>query len=481
MSDFYHGARASQRETSVSTPITAESGLPFVVDLAPVHTVGGKVNEPILCNSYAEAVSAFGYSDDWEKYPICEVIHSHFKLYGMSPVVLVNVLDPETHKKNVAASDLELTNGRLELPFEAIRDSVVVKEGSGTATYVPDADYELFYSGEKLVIEVVEGGAIPDGAGSLSVSYAEVDPSAVTKYDVIGGYDPVTKKNSGFELIDKVFPKYLVVPDLLLSPGWSSDSEVAAIMAAKAENISGLFEGKALIDADSSTVRHYSDVTAWKSKNNIMNKTEILLWPMVALSGRKYHSSVHAAGLMAKVDADNGGCPCESPSNKSLQIDSTVLADGTEVVLGLADANYLNSVGVVTAMNSVGGFVLWGNCNACYPGNTDVKDFFIPVSRMFGWVAGSVIRTYWSKVDKKMNRRLIDSIADAVNIWLNGLTAEEKILGGRIEFLDSENSDADLMAGKLTFHIYMTPTSPTQEINFVLEYDVNYVTSALAA
>ena len=36
-----------------------------------------------------------------------------------------------------------------------------------------------------------------------------------------------------------------------------------------------------------------------------------------------------------------------------------------------------------------------------------------------------------------------------------------------------------LMAGKIKLHVYMTPPSPAQEIDFVLEYDASYVTSAL--
>ena len=117
---------------------------------------------------------------------------------------------------------------------------------------------------------------------------------------------------------------------------------------------------------------------------------------------------------------------------------------------------------------------------ACFPSNTDVKDYFISVSRMFGWVANSVILTYWSKIDKRLDRRLIDNIADSLNIWLNGLVSEEKLLGGRVEFRESENSQVALMAGKAVFHIFMTPASPAQEIEFVLEYDVEY-TSALFA
>ena len=38
-----------------------------------------------------------------------------------------------------------------------------------------------------------------------------------------------------------------------------------------------------------------------------------------------------------------------------------------------------------------------------------------------------------------------------------------------------------LMAGIVKIHVYMTPPSPAQEIDFVLEYDSSYVTSALTA
>ena len=47
--------------------------------------------------------------------------------------------------------------------------------------------------------------------------------------------------------------------------------------------------------------------------------------------------------------------------------------------------------------------------------------------------------------------------------------------------LESENPLTDLMAGIVKIHIYMTPPSPAQEIDFILEYDTSYVTSALQA
>ena len=479
---YFHGVSTRKEATSISTPVTAGAGIVFAVGTAPVHTVGGGVNVPVMANNYAEAAAALGFSDDWGKFTLCEVLYSQFQLYKVAPVFFVNVLDPTKHKKEVAAADLDVIDGKVLLPLEAIDSTVTVKESGGAAEYAADTDYALFYEGANLVLEVLDGGAIPAGTAKLNVAYNAVDPSKVTKAEIIGGFNVSTKQTTGLELIDSVFPKYGIVPDLVLAPGWSEDAEVAAIMSAKAEAINGVFkENKALIDVDTAEVRYYSDVPAWKKKKNITAPEQILCWPMVKLGDRTYHLSTQAAGLMGQVDADNGDCPCESPSNKKLQADSAILADGTEILLDLQGANYLNSQGIVTALNFYGGFKLWGNETACFPSNTDVTDYFICVGRMFGWVAKSVVLTYWDKVDNMLNRRLIDSIVDSLNIWLNGLVSEEKLLGGRVEFKEEENSTVSLMAGRATFHIYITPPSPAKELEFVLEYDAAYVSAALTA
>ena len=65
MANYFHGVSTRQNDTSISTPVTADSGIAFVVGAAPGHTVGGAPNDPIMCQSYAEAVAALGYSDDW--------------------------------------------------------------------------------------------------------------------------------------------------------------------------------------------------------------------------------------------------------------------------------------------------------------------------------------------------------------------------------------------------------------------------------
>lgn len=485
---YFHGAKASKIGTSISTPVTADSCIHFIVGTAPVHMVNGKVNEPVYVSSYAEAVKAMGYSDDWEKYDICEEIYSSFKLYQNGPIIMVNVLDPNKHLTGeTEAEDIKLLNGVLELPLEALAETVMVKGyGAGdalTEEYQRGTDYELLYTDGVLRLERIEDGAIQSDNATLNIKYNAIDPSKVTKKDIIGGYDINTKKSSGFELVDFVFPKFRTIPTIFLAPNFSHDSEVAAIMAAKAESINGLFKGKAIIDIDTKQATTYTEAVEWKTKNNIVQPSELLVWPMLKLGDRIFHYSTQLAGLMAKTDANEdmgGGTPCESASNKTLQIDSLVLEDGTEVLLDLVKANYLNSQGIITGLNFIGGFVSWGNETACYPSNTDVTDYFYNVSRMFGWVGNSIILSMWNKVDRNLRPRLIESITQSLNIWLNGLTAEERILGGRVEFLEEENPETDLMAGMVQFHIFLTPCSPAKELDFVLEYDVSYLETLFA-
>lgn len=475
MATVTHGIGTSKQATSVSTPNVAASGIVFAVGAAPVQTVGGKVNEVIMANSYEEAVSALGYSDDWEKYGLCEVVYTMFQLYQQSPVFLVNVLDPAKHKKKTTESYTP-ENNQIRLPLEAIASSINIAEKTA------GEDYEVFYDETACVIEFAE-----DVTAETSVTFDEVDTTKLAKADVIGGYEVSTHKNKGLELIDDVFAKYTEAPDLIICPNWSKDSEVAAVMSAKAENINGLFEAHAIIDVDTAATggaTYYSDVPAWKKSKNIMKANELLCFPKLKLGDRAFNYSSQLAGLIAQTDnteALGGGTPCESASNKTLQADSMVLEDGTEVVLDIQKANYLNDNGVITALNFYNGWVSWGNWSACYPANTDPVDYFYCISRMFKWVAKTVTLSYWNYVDRKLTRRLIDTILQGVNDWLNSLTAEEIILGGRVEMREDENTTTSLMAGKVKFHVYITPPSPMVQMEYTLEYDVSYLQNLLAA
>lgn len=473
---YKHGVYASEVPTAVTPPASVNS-VPIVIGTAPVHLSKRSsvpVNEPVLCYTYAEAVEAFGYSDDW-RYTVCEAVYSHFALYAMAPIVLINVLDPAKHKTAVTDETVTFENGLATVSVQGVlADTVIVKSDDGATTYVRGTDYELDYDDAgQLVMQRLASGSIPAGA-ALKVSYDKLDPDAVTASDIIGGIDG-NGRPTGLELIDQVFPRFRQVPSLILAPGYSHEPAVAAVMTAKASAINGLFRAVALTDLPAD--KSYTDVAAWKESNSYTSPRQIDCWPLVKLGEKTFHLSTQLAGVICATDAAHGGLPYVSPSNQSMKADSAVLKDGSPLFLGPDQAAYLNGNGIVTALNFVGGWMAWGNRTGAYPANTDPKDSFIPVRRMLDWISNTVILSYWQRLDGPITRRLTEAVTDSINLWLNGLVATGALLGGRIEFRADENPDTDLMDGIVRFHLYVTPPSPAREIDFVVEYDTSYLSS----
>lgn len=479
---YKHGIYGSEIPTSLLPMTESDAGLPVVFGTAPVHlaTDAAKPNTPVLCYTLKEAKKKFGYSDDFDSYTLCEAMSSHFALYGMAPIVFVNVLDTsnDDHTQKVTGEKVTLTSlvAKLDASQAVLLDTLVVKATADGTALVSGTDYTAAYNDDnKLVITALDGGALAS-ATEAYIDYTALKPSGVTASNIVGG------DGKGLELVSEVFPRFGLVPGTLIAPKFSSDSTVAAVMKAKTENINGCFEAIAIADAPSKKdstfdLTDYTKVSEWKNKMNYVDERLILCWPMLSLGGVKYHMSTQLASLLCKSDSEHDNVPYWSASNQSVQADSAVTENGEEVYLGVDQADYLNGNGVVTAINFIGGWKAWGNRTTAYPSNTDVKDAFIPIRRMFNWVNNTLITTFWSKIDNPTNKRLISTIVDSANIWFNGLVAKRYLLGGRVEFREDENTTTDLMDGKIYFHVYITPPSPARDIEFVQEYDPNYIST----
>ncbi len=480
---YKHGIYGQEVATSLVPMTETDAGLIVAFGTAPVHLASDPVaaHTPVLCNTYAEAVAAMGYSDDFEKYTLCEVINSQFSLFNMAPIVLVNVLDSTKHVKSNSQSEYNVVEKVATIADPVLLDTLkVYTNAEKTGEAVANTDYTAAHDDEgNVIITVLEDGALKDAA-SVTVEYKMLDPTAVTYSDIIGGIDINTGRAEGLETIDDIYPRFGLVPGIIIAPGFSHNSAVGAVMKSKTTNICGHFRAIAIADEPADEVKKYTDASSWKNKNNYVDTSLVLCWPMVSLGGVKYHMSTQLASLMNQVDAANGDMPYHSPSNQSLQCDAAVVADGEEVYLNTASAEYVNGQGIVTALNFSGGWKAWGNRTTVYPSNTDVKDSFIPVRRMFNWVLNTLITSYWSNIDEPTSKRVINTMVDSANIWLNSLVAAGALLGGRVEFREDENSTTDLMDGKINFHVYMTPPSPAREITFVQEYDPDYISTLFA-
>ncbi len=474
-----HGVYAEQTPTGILPPKETFAGLPVVIGAAPVHLSDNdpadwSVNKIEMVNTYKDAVERLGYLGVWTHYTLCEFIYSHFVLFGVAPVVLINIFDPARHKTAATAEAKTFdADDLIILDHPGLVADPVVKNSAGDVTYALGIDYTVDWPTGRIMR--VEGGAIAAGA-EVKTDYSYGDPSKIVAADIIGGLDAAGKR-AGLELVEEVFPKTGNVPGLICAPGWSGDPGVVAAMSAKANNVNGLFSGFALVDIPvegAGAVTKYSDAAQYKNLNNLTDEKMIVCWPKVALGDNIFHMSTQLAGLINQVDAGNDGIPSESPSNKSFQIDSAVAGSGGEINLTATEANDLNAAGIVTALN-FSGWKCWGNYTGAWPGSSDVKDTMIPIQRMFVWEGNNIILSFWGSIDNPLNRRLIQTLVDSENIRLSSLKAGGHILGGRVEINEDENPVTDIMSGKVTIHLYMTPPAPAQEILWRLEYDPEYL------
>lgn len=479
-----HGASVSEVPTGVKPPVRISAGIPVYVGTAPINSVDlTNVNKPKVANTLEEAVAAFGpLTDDFDNWTLHEAIKAHFSVYSVAPIVLINILDPNNsdHIAIVTAESHQLVDGKVQLQVYGgpdapllgiLKSTVVVKNQAGNVTYTLGIDYTLAFDDDGFLVVTRKTTGSIGASAIIKADFHYLDPSGVVADDIIGGYSGGTY--TGLEVVEQVYPSLRLVPGFLLAPKWSQTPEVAARMAVIAGSINGAFRAMALTDlsTDAGDIPSYADAAAWKTDNGFTSVNSVPCWPKQKNGSDVYHLSTIVACVANVTDAAHDGIPYASPSNKAVSGTSAVLDDGTEVLLTRPQANALNDQGIMTLLNGFNGWRLWGNRTGGYPGTTDPKDAFIPLRRMFNWMQNTVILTADANIDDPINRRLRDLVLGTFSSLINGLIAVGAFVDGKIEFRASENPTTDLSDGKIKWHVTLTPPSPAQEMEFVLEYD----------
>lgn len=478
---YKHGVYVKETATGIIAPRSVDSALPFVVGTAPIHLAGNGLNAsaqtqvPVLCSNMEEAALKLGFSEDFEKYTLCELMDLFFNVYNKAPLIFVNVLDPAVHKTSVAQASYMVLSSQAILGEDVILDSVVVQASESGEALVAGVDYSLGWnSAGKAVLNVLTGGTLA-GATEIYAAFDRLDPSLVASSDIIGGYNAQTQRTEGLELIGQCFPKFGKVPSIIAVPKWSENLVVGAVMTAKAESISGLFRAIAVTDIPSGAdgIEDYTEVNEWKRGNSYTDGNQIACWPMGKLGDKVYHLSSIIAGMMAVTDAEYDDIPYASPSNKLTKMTAAVTKSGKEILLDISQANYLNENGIATLLNWESGWMSWGDDMACYPSNTDPKDRFINVRRFYNWYAAKFILRWFFKVDSPLNRRLLETIQDSENIQINAYVAQGVLVGNSngLTFRAADNPQTDLVDGVIRAHTKLTVPPPARVIENTLEYD----------
>lgn len=497
---YKHGIEVIEKATSVRSPLATRYGVQVVFGTAPVNLAkdpAATVNRPIKISTFEEAKEALGYSEDWESYTLCQSMYASFQLFQISPVIFVNVLDPEKHCKELETRTYPVNNHQAVIEVTGVRlDTVTVSVTSdrsrvGKATVgqavtaesprelILGTDYLLDFNDLGfLTVTLLRSGSAHD-ATEVTVKGKVLDPKMVKEEDIIGAYDVEHGTESGMEVLRQVYPKFGLVPAILLAPGWSKKPNIGAALQGKCLDINGAFKSICLLDLDTAKTKTYTDCAAVKEDVGYEDPHSIVLWPEVIVSGKHMSYSAVYGAMMSYNTANNNDVPYLYPSNKDLNIEGVALSDGTEVYLDQVQAGDLNGEGVVTAFCDLT-WKSYGNNTGCYPENTDPKDRWIGCRRMFDYVSNFFVVEYRNQLDSNMNPRTVDDMVNRFNIWGNSLTAAGMCAGLSAEYRKEDNTEEDVLAGHLKLRIYFAPYTPVEYIGATMEFDVATLESAMA-
>lgn len=480
---YTHGVYGTIIPSRASFPPSGVGTLPVYIGTAPVNTLvnpSTRVNVPFKVNSFDEAVAAVGYSDDWNTFTLCEAIYAHFKnpTQNIGPIVLINVFDPASDFKAGTAS-ITLTNkvGYIDNDKVLLASCAVTGKVLGTDFAV---EYVEVDGRVKVKFTDLTSGGI---ASPVSITFNEMDASKVIGTDIVGGMNPTTGVRTGISVVDLVYQEFGMVPTILAAPGWSHKPDVYAGLVAKCQNINGHWDAVCVVDMDSTAAgaKTIAAAKTWKVTNAYTSKYAKACWPKAKYAGKTFWLSTLTTVAMQQVDFNNNSIPYETPSNKAIMANGTILADNTAISFDEQQATDLNSEGITTLAYIGGQWRLWGPHmgNYTYAAEDSIKpeDLFDASVRTLQYIKNSFQKNYVAAVDKPFSRRQIETILDEAQVWLNGLVSEGAILYGKISFNAQSNPSGQVARGNFIFDIRATTTPPGKSITFQIQYDAAGLTT----
>ena len=482
MPNYLHGAYG-QIQTAGTRVANNSQGAIVYIGTAPVHQVEGgasNVNKPIAVNNIAEARRFFGYSDDWASYTLCEAMHAHFELKGVGPLVLINVLDPTTHKAGTKTNkSLTPANGRITITDAAdvYLDSVEVKTSDSETAKVKGTDYSVSYNAGKkqIVLQELTSGAL--GTDALSVSYDTVTPESVKDADVIGESDGLGM-NTGIFAVKNVYNATGYIPAYLAAPGWSSIPAVNAALYQNSVKINGHWD--AYIFADLPIVHNGTAITLataaeWKAENGYTHENETVYFPLAkGVDGQTYHISVLAAANFQELLMEQDGIPWKTASNTACPVVENLYMGEDSVNRVYDDEiinNYLNKNGIASAAFVGGRWAIWGSHSAGYGQEDGDQINAAETNRMMLYYISNDFQVRRvDDVDKQMSANDLATIVSEEQARLDALLKIGALIHGEVYVNATAENQSDIMQGDYSFTFNVTTTPLAKSLTAVVNW-----------
>lgn len=477
---YQHGAFGLLGDSVAQNAIQAGT-VPVYIGLAPVNLIKGYadkdiINIPVKLSDFLNASKTIGYSTDWTNFSLCEAVGAHFdnKLGNIGPIYVVNVLDPDKHRKEeVTEFSVTFKNGVAEFKSDkVILDTIAI------ADKVQDTDFTVSYNftSGKVILTSIAKTPID---GQVTGSYYEVTPEAITEEDIIGA--EVDGVYSGMKAVSLLYTRENQVANLLSCLNFNTKKKVYNAMVTFCDKINGHWQAFCVADIpvkDGETaVDTFTKARTWRTTNGYDSERSEIFYPMAYdnATERIYHTSTLAIVESMRIDNVNDSIPMESCSNKVIPVTKQYFgADATNQGFDQVTAsNELNAYGISTLVFWGGSWVLWGGHTAKYEfgKDIDVRAIDTHYMRMLFHCINGFQRRQASRIDKPFNRSLKNSILNEEQEILDSYIAAGALLpGSKIVFLASENSTSDMINGDFIFDLPITVTPRAKSLTARVYY-----------
>lgn len=479
---YKHGAYGERTASQVKSTKQAEENVVYF-GTAPINLIRGYddadlVNVPVRLRNLGDAQAKVGYSDSWDSFTLCEAIDYHFNNANgnVGPIYIVNVLDPDTHRKSTATTkSVAFSNGSGSFVSDTvILDTIAIEDKTEGVDYSIEYD---FNSSTVTIKSLIENDQL---TGTVTVTYYDVDLTAITESTIIGQHTG-SGDYTGIAAVALLYMRENAVPNILAAPGWSEKPAVYRALCSAAQKINGHWD--AFVNADipisykqSGTtykVETIAQAITWKTNNAYTSPVSKVAWPMAQYGEKVYHLSTIMTAKMLETDLEHDCIPFESCSNKDIMATDQYFGDSENQGFDQTEANDLNEKGITTLCFWDGAFKLWGPHTAgfTYNGSMDASAIFETNMRMLMYITNGFQLRNGTKIDTPMTPNDRDSIVVSEQAELDALTGVGALIGKpEVLFLENENPESDMINGDFVWHIMATPTPPLKSATAKVTY-----------
>lgn len=485
MTKVKYGVNVFSGPTKGQPPLQVDSEITAIVGAFPADTGAGneigKSKEWYACTSWEDFLSKYGGEETWgagnlnrsDGWNAFKSVKTIMKTFGVRPVLIYNVIDPDEHDADVTD---ELQTFATGIEFVTLDEkygmlsSVVITDSPMTVTYVIDVDYTLTRNANTGLIEVnrVATGGI-GATDPILADYTTIDPTAITQVEVdtaIQGCNNIIT-TLGFSKL----PGWLHVPYWSMKD-WNNIEHLTVRndQLAMSANLNTVFYLRFIYDLDETAYAASGDLADLYAEKSILSEygRACAGGGVYGVETEQLESDWYIGMLAQEVEAN--GYPGASPSNRVM-----IGFDPTNKLTFPTQSNAVRDKGIICTVLDTGdrGWNIWGTWTSYFNGTaTDLRMDSTNQNDVIVYLNKSITRDLWIKSqDRNFNKFTIQAYIDGQNTLGKQLVARGQMIGFEIVFREEDNPD---LSQQVNLRLFLLAPEPQKRTDVEMQVDLAY-------